>query len=215
MTSCHCAATDQEFNLRRARRDARRFRRRGPDPGTLQLLTAIRSAALPSHPTVLDIGGGVGAIHHTLLDIGFAHATHVDASAAYLAVAEEETRRLGHEQRVVFRHADFREAAASLPVADVVTLDRVVCCDPDYASLLAAAASRARHVVGFTFPRARWYTRAFVAMANAWRRVRGAAFRAYVHPPAAMRAVVEKHGLRRRSSGGTAIWRVEVFERAV
>jgi len=214
MTSCHCRATDKEFDVRRARRDAQRFRRRGPDSGTRQLLGAIRGVPLPSHPTLLDVGGGVGTIHHTLLDVGFDKAIHVDASAAYLAVAEEEAQRLGHDRRVTFRHADFREAAASVPLADVVTLDRVVCCDPDYASLLAEAAKHARHVLGFTFPRARWYTRTFVAMANAGRWVRRAAFRAYIHRPAAMTAILEQHGLRRRWGGGTWIWAVEVYERA-
>src|SRR5262245_57151444 len=147
MTSCHCCASDKEFGRRRARRDARRFRRRGPDPGTQQLLTAIGGASLPPHPTLLDIGGGVGTIHHALLDRGFSQATHVDASAAYLAVADEEAQRLGHGQRVTFQRADFREVAAWLPIVDVVTLDRVVCCDPDYDSLLAAAADHARHVL--------------------------------------------------------------------
>ena len=213
MTSCHCCASDKEFDRRRARRDARRFRRRGPDRGTQQLLTAIREASLPPNPTLLDIGGGVGTIHHALLDRGFGEATHIDASAAYLAVADEEAQRLGHAGRVAFQYADFREVAASLAVADVVTLDRVVCCDPDYRSLLVAAADHARHLLGFTFPRSRWYNRAFVGMANAWRRLQGAAFRAYVHPPEAMTAVLEKHGLRRRWRGGTWIWAVEVFER--
>jgi hypothetical protein len=86
MTSCHCCASDKEFDRRRARRDVRRFRRRGPDPGTQQLLAAIRDASLPSHPTLIDIGDGVGTIHHALLERGFGRAIHVDASAAYLAM---------------------------------------------------------------------------------------------------------------------------------
>jgi hypothetical protein len=49
---------------------------------------------------------------------------------------------------------------------------------------------------------------------NAWRRLRGHPFRAYVHPPAAMTAVLEGRGLRRRWTGGTWIWSAELFERA-
>jgi magnesium-protoporphyrin O-methyltransferase len=156
----------------------------------------------------------VGTIHHALLDQGFRQATHLDASTAYLAVTAEEAKRLGHADRVTFHHADFRDVAADIPAADVVTLDRVVCCDADYLSLLAAAAQHASRLLGFTFPRARWYMRGFVGAANAWRQIRGAAFRAYVHPPTAMPAVLEKHGFRRRSTAGTWIWAVEVFERA-
>lgn len=192
----------------------RRLRRRGPDSGTRQLLSAIRGVTLPPGPTLLDIGGGVGTIHHSLLDQGFRQATHVDASTAYLVVAAEEARRLGHADRVIFKHADFRTVAAELPAADVVTLDRVVCCDPDYGSLLAAAADHTRRFLAFTFPRSRWYTRTFAGAANAWRRVRGAVFRSYIHSPAAMTAILEKHGLHRCWTGGTWIWAVEVFGRA-
>ena len=56
----------------------------------------------------------MGTIHHALLDRGFIQATHVDATAAYLAVAGEEAPRLGHAQRVTFQYADFREVAACL-----------------------------------------------------------------------------------------------------
>ena len=38
--------------------------------------------------TLLDIGGGIGAIQHELLAAGAAHATSVDASAAYLEAAQ-------------------------------------------------------------------------------------------------------------------------------
>ena len=214
MTACRCCAIDHEFDQRIARRDLRRFRRRGPDPATSQLLAAVQGSPLPPRPTLLDVGGGVGTIHHTLLDRGFAHATQVDASQAYLAVAAEETQRRGHQSRVTFAHADFRALAPSTPPADLVTLDRVVCCDPDYVSLLGAAADHARHLLALTYPHARWYNRLFVATMNRWRRLGGNPFRAYIHPPPAMTAVLVGRGLRRRWAGGTWIWKAELFERA-
>jgi hypothetical protein len=42
--------------------------------------------------------------------------------------------------------------AGTLPDADVVTLDRVVCCYPDPEALLGAAA-KTRQVLAFTYPR--------------------------------------------------------------
>jgi hypothetical protein len=55
--------------------------------------------------------------------------------------------------------------------------------------------------------------RAAVTVANAVQRITGRAFRAYVHSPAAMDAVLTRNGLRRRWAGGTFIWAAEVFER--
>lgn len=213
MSYCHCCAANEQFDQRLARGDLRRLHRRGPDRTTRQLLAAIQRRPLPSAPTLLDIGGGIGTIHHMLLDRGFARATEVDASQAYLAVAAAEADRLGHRPRVTLTHADFRAAAPATEPADVVTLDRVVCCDPDGVGLLGAAADHARHLLAFSFPHRRWYTRLFVAAVNAWRRIRGRSFRAYIHPPAAMTRVLESHGLRRCWRGGNWIWRVELFER--
>jgi magnesium-protoporphyrin O-methyltransferase len=175
----------------------------------------VQARSLPPHPTLLDIGGGVGAIHHALLEHGFSQATHLDASGAYLAAAADEAGRLGHADRVRFQLVEFPAEAARVPPADVVTLDRVVCCDPDYARMLGAAANRARHLLAFSYPRSRWITRLVVAGSNAVRRLLGREFRAYVHPPLRMRAVLQGGGMRQVWAGGTWIWAVEVFERAV
>ena len=214
MTCCRrCDAADQ-FDAAIAQRDLRRFRRRGPDAPTRHILQAVQSHSLPAQPTLLDVGGGVGVIHHVLLDRGFRQATHVDASDAYLAAAAEETERLGHGGRVQFLLADFTAQAETVSGADVVTLDRVVCCDPNYARMLSSAANRARHLLAFSYPRPRWLTRLMVTAANALRQLRGRSFRAYVHSPAAMRTVLERAGMRHAWAGGTWIWAVELFERA-
>jgi len=213
MDCCRGNASEEFFDARVARRDLKRYRKRGASPCTRQLLTAIEAAPVPRGSTLLDVGGGVGAIHHHLLERGFARATQVDASSAYLGVAAEEVERLGHDGRVDLRHGDFHALAVTLPPVDVVTLDRVVCCDPDFAAMLGQAAAHALRLVAFTYPRPRWIVRVVISLGNSVCRLRGRTFRAYVHPPAAMAAVLERNGLRRRWAGGTFIWAAEVFER--
>jgi len=66
-----------------------------------------------------------------LLAAGAAHATSVDASAAYLEAARKESSRRGLVDRVTYRHGDFVELAESIPPADIVTLDRVINVYPD------------------------------------------------------------------------------------
>lgn len=214
MTSCHCQAADRQFGDRIARRDLRRFARRGPDAPTRHLVAAIRAARLPPQASLLDVGGGIGAIQHLLLEQGFGRAVQVDASKGYLTVAAAEAERRGHRGQVEFVHADFKVAAADLAAADVVTLDRVVCCDPDYPALLGAAADHAQRIVAFSYPRPGWVTRVFVAAVNTGNLLLGRAFRAYVHPPEAMFAVLEGAGLRKQWAGGDRIWAVALFERA-
>jgi magnesium-protoporphyrin O-methyltransferase len=79
---------------------------------------------------------------------------------------------------------DFVDLAPRLPRADVVTLDRVVCCYPAYEPLLTAAMDHASHAVGLSYPRDRWYVRRGMAFENGLRRLRGGAFRTFVHSPA-------------------------------
>src|SRR5262245_26556668 len=204
---------DEMFNQRTARRELKKYRKRGPGASTRELLKGIESAALPVGSTILDIGGGVGAIHHRLLERGYARATQLDASSAFIAVASEEARKLGHESRVDLRVGDFHSVAGQVPLADVVTLDRVVCCDRDYESMLGEAAKHAHRLVALTYPRPRWSTRVFVGLGNTVLRLMGKSFRAFVHPPAAMARVLEDNGLRRRWAGGTFVWAAEIFER--
>jgi 2-polyprenyl-3-methyl-5-hydroxy-6-metoxy-1,4-benzoquinol methylase len=213
MSFCDCTMIDRTFDPSTARRDLRRFRRRGPAKQTRALLDGIQQTPLPEGATLLDIGGGIGAIHHVLLDKGFSHATQIDAAVAYLDASKDETQRLGHTGRVTFRHGDFHDLVQEAPDVDVVTLDRVVCCDADYRTMLGGAADRAKRLVAFTYPRPRAATRAFIAAANWFSRTFLSGFQAYVHPPEEMARVLEEHGMRRRSSGGTFIWAAEVFER--
>ncbi len=213
MPSCQCCGIDDQFDRARAEHDLRRYHRRGPLPTTRRLLRALGERPRTG-ATVLDIGGGVGVIHHELLRRGFAGATHVDRSQAFIDVARRETASAGHASQVDFVLGDFRAVATRLEPADVVTLDRVVCCDPDYATLLPLAADRARHTLGLSFPRDRWYVRWMVAIANAWRRLRGSDFRVYVHSPAAMDALLRRLGLDRTHADATLAWSIEVWERA-
>jgi len=201
------------FDPRVARRELKRFRRGGPAASTLRLLALMDQAGRPEGATLLDVGGGVGAIHHILLERGFSRATQVDASSAYLAVAQEETTRLGHGDRVTFRHGDFVTVEGELATFDAVTLDRVVCCDPDYERMLGAAAKHAGRFVAFTYPRPRWIVRTVVQCGNRVRALMRRPFRAYVHDPAAMAAVLARHGFARTAAGGTFIWAAEVFDR--
>lgn len=213
MAACHSCATADQFDAATAERDLRRLRRRGPDAPTQRLIAAVEARRLPPQSTLLDIGGGVGTIHHVLLDRGFSRATHLDASGAYLTAAADEARRRGHAGRVQFLLAAFPAEAPALPPADVVTLHRVVCCDPDYRGLLGAAARHANRLLAFSYPKPRWLTHLVVAGANTLRRLSRRTFRAYVHPPDRMNAVLEEAGMKKTSTGGTWIWAVDVYER--
>ena len=88
MPSCQCCGIEDQFDRKRAERDLRHYHRRGPLPTTRRLLRALGEGS-GTGATVLDIGGGVGVIHHELLRRGFTGATHVDRSQAFIDVVRE------------------------------------------------------------------------------------------------------------------------------
>jgi magnesium-protoporphyrin O-methyltransferase len=200
------------FDRRDAEQRLRRYQRRGPEGTTRLLIDALRSAGV-ADATVLDIGGGVGVVHHELLRAGAAQATDVDASSAYLAVARAESARQGHAARVTYLHGDFVARAAAIPAADIVTLDRVVCCYPDMPALVGLAAERAERLLGLVYPRDLWWVRLGVGAVNRVFAFQGTAFRIFCHPTAAVDAVVQQAGLALRAHYTRGPWQVAVYGR--
>jgi magnesium-protoporphyrin O-methyltransferase len=161
----------------------------------------------------LDIGGGIGAIHHELLEDVAQTATHVDASSAYLKEARAEAARRGHGERVMFVHADFTDAAPNIPPADIVTLDRVVCCYPDFRGLLKAAADHSRKALALTYPRETWYLRIFLKAANFFQRLRRDPFRVFIHPVAEMDSLIKAEGFERIALRRLLVWEMALYQK--
>jgi magnesium-protoporphyrin O-methyltransferase len=208
----YCAA-EAQFGEEVAERDLRRYRRRGADSSTRMVLEELRRWPLRDKE-LLDVGGGIGVVCAELAESGLAGATLVEASPAYLEVARTHlaAHYASHPARFVL--GDFASLADTLPDAEAVTLDRVVCCYPDVEALLQAAASRSRHLLAFTYPRDRWYVRAVIAMENLLRRLKGCAFRAFVHSPERMAATLKAAGLTLAARRASLIWVMELHHRS-
>lgn len=209
---CNRGAYAETFGDRFARRVARRCDRRGLDRTRRRVVDFLSAPGLGSS-TVLEIGGGIGEVHLELLRRGARTATNLEISTGY----EDEAARLlagsGLGNRVTRRFVDIAIEPDLVEPADVVVLHRVVCCYPDYERLLSAAASHARHLLVFSHPPRTLITRLGFWLENLVRRLRHNDFRAFVHPPDAMVAVVETQGMavvyRRRGLS----WTVVGFER--
>ena len=211
MSCCaHCKATDEHFGLDAARRDLERYRRRGPDATTRLMLAAIGRAPLRGG-SLLDIGAGIGVIHHELLSGAIARATHVEAASAYVTVAREEDVRRGAEESVDYVLGDAVELSDDLPAADLVTLDRVICCYPDWESLVRVSALKAGRLYAFSVPHDRWYVRTAVAISNLARRLRGDNFRVFVHPVGGIDGILVARGFRRIARRRTFVWHAALY----
>lgn len=206
---CEPKVFERMFGEKQARLAARRYRRRGLG-GTSRDLVEL--AGDVSGASILEVGGGIGAIELELLAAGAARATDVELSGGYEEVAAEFLAERGVSDRVERRVGDF----VSEPVEphDVVVMHRVVCCYPDVDALVGIAAERARRRLVMTYPQERWWTRAGLGAINLFMRLSGSDFRAFVHPVARMRDVAGERGLvptERRRRG--LFWESAAFER--
>ena len=200
------------FDPRFAKRMAARYRKRGLDK------TARRMVELLSQPgvqdaTVLEIGGGVGEIQLELLRGGAASATNLELSPAYDAEAARLIAEAGLGDRVQRRLVDIAADPTAVEPADIVVLHRVVCCYPDYATLLGVAADHTRRQLVFSHPPRNPLSRAVVATQNLLLRLSGREFRTFAHPPAAMLAVLAEHGLRPSAAYRGPVWQVAAATR--
>jgi magnesium-protoporphyrin O-methyltransferase len=210
-----CGATccyDEAFDAKDAAASLADYRRRGPSPSTRQLIAGLAADGAAGR-TVLDIGAGVGAVHLELLDLGAASAVDIDASAAYLAAAREEAERRGRVGVVSHRKGDFVDLAGEVESADLVALDRVVCCYGDMAALVGAAARRTRRRLGIVIPREWAILRGAAAAYHRWADLRHRPFRPYIHRRSEIAAVAAAAGLRPVSRQQGLIWQTLIFER--
>ncbi|HZI30546.1 MAG TPA: methyltransferase domain-containing protein [Gemmatimonadaceae bacterium] len=216
MSCQQCRGIAQQFTDHSARKQLKRFRRRGPDKSTRMLIDQLRRAIRENGTerlTLLDIGAGVGAIHHELLNGIVSRATHVDASVGQLAAAREETERRGHTAAVQFIEGDFTAVAERIPSADVVTLDRVICCFDDMQQLVRLSAAKTTRFYGAVYPRDVGWMRIGLGVINLVQRIKRSPFRVFMHDPRAVDAVLKSAGLQPWSERHTAGWQVVVYRR--
>src|SRR5208283_2933998 len=212
MSCPQCIGIEELFNKKLAAKELKRFQQKGARPTTHIMVEKIVAEGVEGL-TLLDIGGGVGAVQVELLSAGARSAVDIDASRAYLAAAEEEAARRGFNARVTYRHGNFVDLAGSLEDADIVTLDRVVCCYTDARALVGLSARRARKILALVYPRDSRLTRFLTRCLNLLRKAQGTEFRTFVHPRPLLEASARAGGLESRGRYPRGFWEVALFTR--
>lgn len=200
------------FDEATVRRELNDYRHRGAHGETRRLVDAVAAEGVDG-AELLDVGPGVGVIGHELMARGAGRLTAVELSRNYLAAAEDEARDRGYADRADFRFGDFVRLAPQLDDADVVTLDRVLCCYPDWRALVDASVTRARRTYGLVYPLDRPWWRAAATVGNLVLRVMRTDFRFHVHPDRAVDARIRSAGFERRHRHAGLLWQTVVYAR--
>ncbi len=210
-----CCASDLEtgFDARVAARDLAEYRRDGLPDDQRRLLAALVADGVADR-TVIDIGGGIGAIHHDLLRARARSVTDVDGSTAYIQAARSEAQHQGDLDKIDYLHGDFVRLAEGIEPADIVILLRVLCCYADMPALVRTSAARARWSYGVIYPRSTWWMRSAAAAYDRFRSMTGPiSGPGFVHLERDVDAAIRSEGLTRVVNESTWYWRVALYRR--
>lgn len=213
MNCCQqCQGIEEEFSDKTAKSDLKRYRKKGADKTTRLLVDTLIAQGVPDM-SLLDIGGGVGAIQHALLKAGVSHSTNLDASSAYMAACQAEAEQQGHADRITHIHGDFANMD-NAPQADIVTLEKVICCYHDMPGLVNQACSKAQKNLGVVYPRDVWWSKLAIRyILNFFMKLKGSPFRTFVHSTQAINEIIQSYGFAETFHENKGVWQVYVFQK--
>jgi len=210
--SCNCCGAERLFNLKAAKKELKKYKKSGAGKPTQALIEAMDTSELKDK-SLLDIGGGIGAIQWAFLKGGGAKTTDIDYSDGYLQVAKEYAQENEWNNQTAFQQGDFLAEGDAIERHDFVTLDKVVCCYPDYKGLLAKALSKTNHTIGMVYPLGGSIAKLVAFFAKVFLKLSGNSFRPYIHPVASIRQTVLDDGFENVHSSVSFPWHVEVYRR--
>lgn len=163
--------------------------------------------------SLLDVGGGIKEIQHELFKAGIARTDTVEASTAYIDANKEDAERQGQADRITYHHGDFVDIAPNPERADIVTLERVICCYPDVERLVDLSSRLADGVYGMVCPRTNLLSKTVAILFNLTMRLKRGPFRVFIHLDSVIDWVARSNGLRPSSRRKTLLWQIVVYER--
>ena len=212
MTCDQCEGIETSMSPKIAKLELKIYRKKGARGATKVLLDALELEG-EEGKTLLDIGGGVGAIQPHMLQAGAAHATSVDAASEYLKASKEEAERQGHSDRLSKHFGNFVELAREIEAADIVTLDKVLCCFDNMKELVRLSAEHATKLYALIYPRDRWWVNVLNSLENVVHRLRRSQFRSFVHATEAVDVIVRAAGLKPHFRHDGMYWQVVIYRR--
>ena len=210
MSCCQCQGIENMFDKKAAKRHLKRYLKNGPSKTTNMLLDAIHKIDVQGLD-FLDIGGGIGAIQYDLIKAGASGGTSIEASSAYIDVVKDEILQNRLAETVSFKFGDFTTMASDVNSADIVTLDKVICCYDDMSELVGLSSKLARKIYAVIYPRDVWWTKLAFLMMNLYSRIKGSSFRTFIHPTQKVEEIIFGNGLKRNYYATTLIWQVAIF----
>ena len=209
---CDPIAYRRFFNTKDAKRRLKRYQKGGLDPLAQSMVNYLASQDIAGS-SLLEVGGGLGNLQVELLKAGVGHATNVELSAGYEETAEKMMAAEGLNDRMVRHLGDFVEDQDKFEPADIVILNRVVCCYPWMDRMMSAATSKTGRYLGLAFPKENWFMKTAIGLGNTFMAATRCDFRAFVHSVDEIESIAKHAGMTVAHTAGNMGWKAVVYER--
>jgi len=215
MSCKHCLGANQQFDIKNAKKDLKRYLKRGPRKPTKLLTEAFKKLNL-NNLSLLDIGGGVGPIPLELIPQGLTKVTDVDASEGYINVAKAEAKKRSYLNIINYLSDDFIDVYKQVDTHDIVTLDKVICCYPFAEDLLKTSLSKAKTYYALVYPQANWLSKIIAWGLNITLKIRKNPFRSFIHNPKMVNNIILNAGFEKIFYGKTFLsWQVFLYKKKI
>ena len=208
----HCCGADLFFDKKTADKKYRQYLKKGPSRVTSKIIQQLEKQTIEG-TTMIDVGGGIGALQWWFLANGGTKTTDIDASTGYLQQARNHAEENGWSAKASFVTGDCTEAYDQLDQPDYITLDKVVCCYPNYKEILESTCDKSEGYVSLSYPMdgfvsetINWFSAMFLKLKNN-------SFQPYVHPVSEIRKVFNQKGYKRVAHQLAFPWHVETYKK--
>ena len=213
MECCQCEGIETRFNQEYVVKKLQRYREKGPKEST-RILIEVLEETLDNDMTLLDIGSGIGDIQHALLGKGVKESFNCEASSAFIDACKQEAERQGNANRITHIKGDFVDIVDSIPAADIVTLDRVICCYHDMPDLVTKSLKKARKLYGIVIPIDKWWVKLGISIYYNLRfLIQRNPFRVFIHPTEDVETLIIDNGFRNIFSQVKGTWQISVYKK--
>jgi magnesium-protoporphyrin O-methyltransferase len=165
---------------------------------------------------LLDLGCGAGTFSVEALKNGASTCVGIDLAPEMIMAADSLAAEMGLSTRAKFHLGN--AASEELPPAEVVVMDKVICCYPELDSLLKNASSSSREIVCCVVPRDqglwKWPLRLAARTGNLIYRLRRRKLNwFYIHSLKAIDGFLREAGFAREKTAPSRMWLALLYKR--
>jgi magnesium-protoporphyrin O-methyltransferase len=208
----HCCGADLFFDPKQAAKEYKKYLKKGPSRVTAKLIQQLMSHSLSSK-SLVDVGGGIGAIQWWFLGNGGKSTSDIDASSGYLNQAKQHAEENGWGNKTEFLLGNCIDLYSQIGTTEIVTLDKVICCYPNFKEIIGASCEKATEAVSLSYPMDGFISSTLRSIMDFFMSFQKNPFRPFIHPINEIRQTFTQNGFIRASHDLAFPWHIETYVR--